>query len=122
MQLRVIASYALSIALMLGATVCIVGYAANGIVYGDLVGLRGREHDLHLAGVRALYFLFVVIGLQIAAGVSIVSLLPRRLARARGAVARFAIGLSISIAGTAFLFFVFIGLNRVLRLFEVGST
>ena len=43
----------LAIALPTGAAFAFMAYVANGMVAGDIIGLRGREHDISIAQHRS---------------------------------------------------------------------
>lgn len=116
MRIPVIVGCGLSAALMVGSAVYFAGYVANGIIYGNMVGLRGREPDLRTASLHGLVFLLIAAVLQIAAASSVAAWVPRKSEITRSVLARLAVGLAISIAATAVLFLIFLRVNRTLRL------
>lgn len=75
-------------------------WMANGIVYGSLVGLKDREHDLAVARERAAIALAAAILLQAVAMFTTASWLPRiQLTGILGTTVRFALALAISLVG-----------------------
>ncbi|MCZ2149021.1 MAG: hypothetical protein LC126_14760 [Bryobacterales bacterium] len=95
------------IALILGSVAAIITsgltfamWMANGIVYGSLVGLKGREQDLVVARERAAVALTAAIFFQAVAIFTTASWLPRmQLTGILGTTLRLALGLAISLVG-----------------------
>lgn len=76
-------------------------WMANGMVYGSLVGLKDREHDLSVAGGSAVIALTAAILFQAIGIFATASWLPRRqLTGIVGTTVRFALALAVSLAGT----------------------
>ncbi len=75
-------------------------WMANGIVYGSLVGLKNREHDLAVARERAVIGLTAAILLQAVAMFTTASWLPRmQPTGVLGTILRFGLALAISLVG-----------------------
>jgi hypothetical protein len=95
------------VALIVGSTgailtsgVALAIWVANGIVYGSLVGLKDRGHDLAVAHVRATIALTAAILLQVIAMFTTASWLPRMQPnRVVRTPLRFALALVISLLG-----------------------
>lgn len=95
------------IALLLGSVVAILTsglafamWIANGIVYGSLVGLKNREHDLAVASERAVIALTAAILLQAVAVFTTAAWLPRmQMNGVLGTTLRCALALAISLLG-----------------------
>mgnify|MGYP005814878207 CR=1 FL=1 len=89
-----------SVAAILTSGVAFAMWMANGIVYGSLVGLKGREHDLVVARERAVIALTAAIFLQAVSMFTTASWLPRmQLTGILGTTVRLAFGLAISLVG-----------------------
>jgi hypothetical protein len=89
-----------SFAAILTSGLAFAMWMANGIVYGGLVGLKGREQDLAVAHERAAIALTVAILLQAVAMFTTASWLPRtQLTGILGTTVRLAFGLAISLIG-----------------------
>ena len=116
MQIRIIAASALGFAAMAGAAICVAGYVANGIVYGSLVGLKGREQDLRTSRSHGELFLLGTVALQLVAAACMAWLIPRHAAIGTAA-ARFITGATISVAGTLLLFGLFVRWDRASHIF-----
>jgi len=108
-----------SVAAMIASAICFLVYVANGIVYGDLVGLKSREHDLQVEAMRASVALAFAAGLQLVAIIAISSSLPRRI-KPSDTVERWvirlwhlAIAIVVSGLGTALIYGLILKLGRV---------
>jgi hypothetical protein len=98
---------------MLASAVFIVMYVANGIVYGSLVGLKNREHDLQVASIRGKTALALAVSIQVVAMVTTAFALSRQNLQAR---ARIIIGGIVSILGTAVIFVLLLQIIRVFKI------
>lgn len=90
-----------SVAAILTSALAFAMWMANGIVYGSLVGLKNREHDLAVAHERAAIALTAAILLQVVAMFMTASCLPRtQLTGVLGTTVRLTLGLAISLVGS----------------------
>lgn len=92
-------------------------YMGNGIAYGSLVGLKGRESDLQALASRGMIGLAAAVIFQIAAWVALrFSWSPLAETGFRGRVTAWAVAIPIALAGTIVLVAIFVSLNRLLKL------
>jgi hypothetical protein len=101
------------LAAMAASAVLFAMYVANGVVYGSLVGLKNREHDLHVASARGKTALAVALCLQIVVIVTTAFSLPRQNLQLP---ARLVIGGAVSVLGTVVTFALFLQIIRIFRL------
>jgi hypothetical protein len=105
------------LAAMAASAVFITIYVANGIVYGSLLGLKNREHDLQVASSRGKGALVLALCLQIVAIVTTAFSLPRQNVRNRSVtVGRLVIGALVSVVGTALIFALVLQVVKIFKL------
>ena len=113
MTMRRITLVAGSIGAIVASGLALAMWIANGIVYGSLVGLKGREHQLAIAQERSVIALGALILLQGVAMFMTAGWLPR--GQLRGAVsliARLLSALVISAAGAGLVLVVVLQISR----------
>jgi hypothetical protein len=92
-------------------------YMGNGIAYGSLVGLKGRESDLQALASRGMVGLAAAAIFQIMAWVAFrFSCSPVAGTKLRGRVTAWAVAIPVALAGTVVLIAIFVSLNRLLEL------
>lgn len=92
-------------------------YMGNGIAYGSLVGLKGRESDLQALASRGMVGLAAAAIFQITAWVAFrFSWSPVAGTKLRGRVTAWAVAIPVALAGTVVLIAIFVSLNRLLKL------
>ncbi len=92
-------------------------YMANGIAYGSLVGLKGREYDMQIMASRGITALIVAVVCQILAWIMLVSGLRQADGtNLWGKLKAWAVAVSVSLIGTLALIAVFFFVNRMFRL------
>jgi hypothetical protein len=92
-------------------------YVGNGIAYGSLVGLKGREHDMQITASRGTTAVIVAVICQMLAWIMLVSGL--RQADGTSPWSRlkpWAVAVSVSLIGTLTLMALFLFVNRILRI------
>lgn len=105
-----------SVAAILASALAFAMWMANGIVYGSLVGLKDRAHDLTVARQMAVTALAAALLLQVAAMFMTASWLPRmQLTGALGTTVRLALGLAISLVGAGLALAVGLQVIRMLN-------
>jgi hypothetical protein len=105
---------------MAGSAFFIAMYLANGVVYGSLVGLKGRESDLQIARIRSSRALAIALVLQVVAIVmTMLSLARPNLETSTFSFDqwcrtfwRLAISIIISIIGTALIFMLILKVGK----------
>jgi len=103
---------------MAASAVFFAMYVGNGIAYGSIVGLKGREADLQNIRTRGTMAFALALVLQVLALLATFSWLPASKPPGRfGALRRAGIALALSLAGTALILVLFFQINRALRLF-----
>jgi hypothetical protein len=113
MTMRRITLVAGSIGAIVASGLALAMWIANGIVYGSLVGLKGREHQLAIAQQRAVIALGALILLQGVAMFMTAAWLPRgQLRGAVSLVARLLSALVISAAGAGLVLVVVLQISR----------
>jgi hypothetical protein len=93
-------------------------YVGNGIAYGSIVGLKGREADLQNIRTRGTMALVLALVLQGLALLATFSWLPTSEPPGWSEVLRRSgIALALSLAGTALMLVLFFQISRALGLF-----
>lgn len=96
-------------------------HVANGVVYGSLLGLNSRQHDLQIASLRSRMALTLALGLQVVAILTIMSSLTRRIepsdALERWVIRFWHLALSVVVSGlgTALIFGLILKLARTFQ-------
>lgn len=116
MTKRRIAAVVGSVGAIVASGLAFAMWMANGIVYGSLVGLKNREHDLAIARDRAMIALTAALLLQVLAMFTTASWLPRgQFGGAARTAARFVFAFVISVAGAAMALALILQISRFLH-------
>ena len=104
-------AFAAGVLLVVGSTPLWLMYVANGIAYGSIVGLPGRDTDLRTFGFRAEAFLMAAILVQtIGIGLVARNFILRLPTVAESIALRLSLPLIIGLLSAAFVFVIIRGL------------